>query len=84
MFPNLSVIYLCLLEGKKTKTTKQFGKHALSLNALLLCMLFRPLRLIASVSVCVPAHLRNALLPFCFATPIAECLGAEQIQDNSW
>ena len=78
-FPTcLSSISACLKES--TKTTKQFGKHALSLNALLLCMLFRPLRLIANVSVCVPAHLSNALLPFCFATPIAECLGAEQIQ----
>jgi hypothetical protein len=78
-FPTcLSSISACLKEN--TKATKQFGKHALSLNALLLCMLFRPLRLIANVSVCVPAHLSNALLPFCFATPIAECLGAEQIQ----
>ena len=78
-FPTcLSSISACLREN--AKATTQFGKHALSLNALLLCMLFRPLRLIANVSVCVPAHLSNALLPFCFATPIAECLGAEQIQ----
>ena len=78
-FPTcLSSISACLREN--AKATTQFGKHALSLNALLLCMLFRPLRLIANVSVCVPAHLSNALLPFCFATPIAECMGAEQVQ----
>ena len=82
-FPTcLSSISACLREN--TKTTKKFGKHALSINALLPCMLFRPLRLIANVSVFVPAHLRNALLPFLLCNAYCSMSGRWADSNNSW